>query len=257
MTNKWTIEEDNFLRAHLDQNNFLLSEKLGRTIYSIQHRCQKLGINKIYNQLKHEDKSTFFSDKELGYCLGIFASDGCLAIKKNENGSVVKRFDLTLGMKDVDFLLSIFKLLTGENINYRIKKPSLGKLNKVSYSCTLKNFIKSAEDFGITRNKSKTLNVNLENKSEDFKYYFLRGVIDGDGHVPIKYGKVSVVSASLKFIQTLDRHFDGSFRKRRRGDYWDFSLDYGEEYNLPKENYMLQRKTQRIFKRLDRRTKLL
>jgi len=248
---RWTAEEEDFLRNNLDKTNDWIAAQLNRTVDSIQHRCILLGISKKYNQLKHQDKSVLFSDKEMGYCLGVFASDGCLTEKKNRNGSTVKRFSLTFAIKDVDFLISVFKLLTGDIVEYRIRPPTLGKTDKVSYDCTLKNFIEVAERFGITRNKSKTLNVKLDDKSEIFKYYFLRGVIDGDGHIPTTYGyRVSIVSASHMFIECLLKNFNGHIRKRNYGDYWDFFLVRDEEYKLPREPYMLDRKSKRLEARI-------
>lgn len=249
---RWTKEEEDFLRTHPDRTNKWIANELNRTEYSIEKRFGILNIKKVYDQLKHEDKSIHFSDKEMGYCLGVFASDGCLTEKKNKNGSVVKRFALTFAIKDVSFLISVFKLLTGDIIDYAIRPPTLGKTDKVSYACTLKNFIDIAEAFGITRNKSKTLNVKLDDKSDTFKYYFLRGVIDGDGCVPkTKYGRVSIISASCAFIECLARNFGGLVRKRKgktyeSKDYWDFYLDYDEEYGLPIEPYMLERKSKRL-----------
>lgn len=250
----WTIEEEQYLIKNKDVPNYILSSKLNRSIDSISHKFKKLNIKKIYNQQKHTDRTLFLSESQLAYCLGILASDGCITIKRNKNGTVVKRFSLTLAEKDVDLLLSVFKILTGEIINYRIVPPSLGKSKKVSYTCTLKDFIKAAEEFGITPNKTKSLHVNLENKSNNFKYYFLRGVIDGDGYVPVN-GKISIISASYKFVETLSQHFKGKIKKRKAGDYWDFFLEHFEDTKLPKENWMLTRKSERLINLISKREK--
>src|ERR1700683_562459 len=111
---KWSEEEEDFLRQHPDKSADWVSQHINRSFWAIQHKFRQLGIDKVYDQVKHIDQSPSFSDREMGYCLGVFASDGCLTLKKNGNGTVVKRFALTLAIKDVEWLLAIFKLLTGE-----------------------------------------------------------------------------------------------------------------------------------------------
>src|ERR1700678_487885 len=155
---EWSEEEEDFLRQHQDETNAWISQHIDKTVSEsvIGRKFKQLGIVKIYDQVKHIDQSPSFSDKEMGYCLGVFASDGCLTVKKNGNGTVVKRFALTLAIKDVEWLLAIFKLLTGEIVGHKICPPTLGKTDKVNYYASLKNFIAEAEKFGITPNKSKT-----------------------------------------------------------------------------------------------------
>lgn len=245
---KFTENEIIFIKSHLDKSNLWIGNQLKRTVDSIAHKIAKLSLKKIYNQKKHNDLSNVLSESELAYCLGVLAADGCITYKKNKNGTVVKRIAFTLAIKDSDFLISIFKILTGDIINFRIVPPSIGKENKIAYTCSLPEFIDIAEKFGITRNKSKTLNVSLDDKSFNFKYYFLRGVIDGDGHIPNRFAKISIVSASKEFIDCLNRNFKGLISKRNYGDYWDFSLDHSEDRNLPKEPYMLNRKNERLNK---------
>ena len=171
---------------------------------------------------------------------------GICLIKKIGNGSFTKRVGLNFAIKDVDFLISFFKILTGDIVSYRTRPPSIGKTNKVEYTCCLPDFIDIAENFGITQRKSKTLNVLLDSRSNDFKYYFLRGVIDGDGHIPKRYAPITIISASKLFIDCLNRNFKGRISKRKSGDYWDFNLDHSEDNNLPIEDYMLERKNKRL-----------
>lgn len=242
----FTSSEIDFIKNNLDKPNRWIADQLKRSIWSIDHKVISLGFKKIYNQKKHKDLCKTISENELAYCLGVLASDGCITTKNNKNGSIVKRFSLTVSIEDSDFLISIFKLLTGDIVNFTIKPPSIGKKNKVHYQCTLPNFIEIAEQFGITANKSKTLNVHLDNKNKNFKYYFLRGVIDGDGYVPKKFSKIGIVSASKDFIDCLARNFSGKISKRKSGNYWDFYLDHSEDNNLPIEEYMLKRKNEKI-----------
>ena len=141
-----------------------------------------------------------------------------------------------------------FSFINGRIYQLQHQAPSIGKDNKVSYQACLPDFIFFAEKYGITSNKSKTLDVNIDDEDLDFKYYFLRGIIDGDGHIPKVYSKISIVSASFNFIKRLNKNFKGHFSKRKSGDYWDFFLDHDEDKNLPIENYMLDRKNQRLIK---------
>lgn len=117
----FTQDEVIFIKNNLDKPSDWIGKQLSRSKHSINHKIKKMGCSKIYNQKKYIDKSKLLSKKELSYCLGVLASDGCITTKNNKNGSVVKRFALTLGIKDVQWLLSIFHLLTGEFVSYSTK----------------------------------------------------------------------------------------------------------------------------------------
>ena len=44
MWKRWTIEDDNYIKRHWDMPNDVIATALDRTVYSIRHRRNQLGI---------------------------------------------------------------------------------------------------------------------------------------------------------------------------------------------------------------------
>lgn len=210
-----------------------------------------LRLNKIPVYLSHKRYNYIWNLTELerGYICGLIASDGNLS----KTDSAVS---IALINTDQDTLFHIGNLLVSNGIKLYKNK------NNAVLSITHKDLHKYCLDMGITPAKSLTLDVKLDDKSEDFKCAFLRGVIDGDGSVHV--GKdlsrcnIRIFSASEAFLITLKAEFGGSLYSRINNLYNDkpIGLIYVLEYNaknvlnlckkMPNLEWMLKRKSIRI-----------
>lgn len=150
-------------------------------------------------------------DKILGYICGIIATDGCL--KK-----AARIICLAVQIRDVELVEFFAKHLVKENYSIKSRKRSglITKQSQVSFSATLPKLYQYCLDMGITPAKTYTLNPKLDDKSEDFRLYFLRGVIDGDGGIHVHSKRhscsITITSASREFLLTLQVFFGGSIR---------------------------------------------
>lgn len=108
-----------------------------------------------YNELEITDQ------RILGYVCGFIASDGCLV-------KGVSQIAITLGKTDVDHLKKFALLISDSD---KIYPTSVGNFFLVR---TLPKLYQYCLDMGITPHKSLTLDVNLEDKSDEFRLYFLR-----------------------------------------------------------------------------------
>lgn len=160
------------------------------------------------------------NDTDLGYICGLIATDGCL--EKVGLITLYLKSDYIDTVKYVSRLICIEGDLGVRTYKSTIKEGTKGIIgsirSKSGFGYRLPKLYQYCLDMGITPRKSLTLNVKLDDKSDEFKLAFLRGVIDGDGTVYLnKKGDVaasksyiSVVSASPTFLKTLKMLFNGS-----------------------------------------------
>lgn len=233
----------------------LVAQKLNISRSVVQKELKRQGIVPFYGGVgapnrfrKHEDNFHNLSEAELGYICGLWASDGNL----NKNNTRV-----TLGLQEDDqnTIKYISEALATPPMPIDIRGPGTkGKKSMhYTYAC-LPGFYQYCLDMGITPAKSLTLDVNLEGKSEEFLWHFLRGVIDGDGTVYFKAGRglmgtcISIFSASKAFIDTLERLFGGY--KTKEPNYWmlSFTGNYAQQLakKLPKEGFTMERKSKKL-----------
>lgn len=149
-------------------------------------------------------------DRILGYVCGYIATDGCL-IKNSKR--------ITVTSKDLGSVITLDNLLVS-NLSDKNRFFKRGKTHFYEFRATLPKLYQYCLDMGITPAKSLTLDVNLDDKSEEFKWAFLRGCIDGDGsvHVPKGEGwasksKIYICGSSRVFLETLQVFFNGTIYK--------------------------------------------
>lgn len=132
-----------------------------------------------------------------------------------------------LNNKDIK-LLNDIKIIFGGEVTKHSKNASRWRLFN-------KPFVKWLIDIGITRAKSKTINVNeyFNSLSDENKYAFIRGVIDGDGW--IGYYQFSITGCSLVFLEMCHNFLNaGSIIKAKT---W-YNLIIGKEaYNCLNKIY--------------------
>lgn len=187
------------------------------------------------------------NDKDLGYICGLLATDGCLA-------SSGKSITLCLHRDDFSTLEWVAKKL--------MLNPSIRCRNdnrNYYFSSSLPKLYQYCLDIGITPTKSLTLDVDLDNKSEEFKWYFLRGCLDGDGYISRLDStkcNITLSTSSIKFASTISNLFNGTVytkdaEKNKSGKYksdhyhvsWNYNKAKSLAALLPKEDYMMSRKS--------------
>lgn len=203
--------------------------------------------------LKYFEKA-ITRDDYLGYICGLIATDGCLDKK-------LKRISFKQSHYD-EAILYWMQDQVIQNPKERLKRNDFTRPNGKTYTYTkfdyhLPILYQYCLDMGITPNKSKTLDVNLEGKSEEFLWYFLRGVIDGDGQVYVNENKkqsrwhITISSASKVFLEELQRFFGGTLCKQgKTGIYHTLSYSGAAAgqlaKRLPVDSFCIGRKTTKL-----------
>lgn len=240
--NRWTKEDEQFLIDNMqNMSNREMGFALDRNQKSIVAKLHRLGITRNdYKFTKYTEKNDIYNnDAVLGYVCGVMATDGSVT------SNPCKRVSLYLHYEDKDMVQFIIDNLIDE----KYQLISDGK-NCLGFILTVPIFTNYLENIGIIQNKTKTLNVNIDDKSDVFRLYFLRGAIDGDGCISIndKYSHsyISITSSSEMFLLTLQKYFDGVIKKRYTGYYDLFWHGYDARKLsklLPVDGFTMKRKT--------------
>lgn len=132
-------------------------------------------------------------DKILGYICGLLATDGCLS----------DRGGIALALKDKETVDWVRRTLTKEGKPANERKGG----NFWEFKLTLPKLYQYCLDMGITPRKTYNLSVILEGKSDEFKHYFFRGALDGDGFVTYReafpQNMLGISGASVPFLNQL------------------------------------------------------
>lgn len=194
-----------------------------------------------------------YTDKVLGYLCGLIASDGCLA--KDRKG-----ITLQLAEDDVS-TVEYFKdqcLLNHEEVKLsKIKtkkhwKDQVSCKDQVAFRGTLPKLYDFCLSIGITPAKSTTLDVNLDGQTDEFKWYFLRGMIDGDGSVKVADSVggccITIIGGSIRMMETLIRIFGGTLSKGPTAYHLKYRGRMAQRLaeRLPLEEVGMERKTVRL-----------
>lgn len=197
------------------------------------------------------------------YLLGYIATDGCLYYGKQ----IKPYISLACSIEDRQFLTGLIYNLSSDKNSL----PEVWCYEKTNRRCGTRisneELIELCVNIGITPRKSLTLDVKLDDKSDEFKWYFLRGVIDGDGCVMFK-GKggtqtVRVFTASesfknnlVKFYKPKNVYTAPSDANNRRGAFFSnndlYTVTFSGSYlnnllqNIPLEDFCLLRKTDKL-----------
>lgn len=260
---KWTDVHTELLINNKNLSNRQLAELLG------VHEATVSRYRKVHNarrgdgyRRKYIERSEF-NDFTLGWCLGLFATDGAL-VTNRRNRSPVERISLTLTRDDYPTVLNFFNSLIQEpeikEADLSVISPSkdsYAKEEKVRFLATLPTFTLTVRKYLSFTKKTYDLKLTdcFYDESDEFKLGFLRGCIDGDGHVSLAengLSSISLVSASKEFIEGLQKEFGGVVSKRKSGNYWDLRFRKQEVSSLVKRGILydtelpMKRKTDRL-----------
>ena len=186
------------------KNEMIKQLNTGNSINAIS-RFLNLSKSTIYHYYKKIKGRKFklavvpADDKVLGEFLGAFAGDGGMFYDK-------KYWHYTISIylhKTDDKLYSLYlKELIEKNFNKKVRVYiHAGSALRLTFRS--KTIYKLIEDYLVTSG-NKTLNISIKKPiselSDDFLIYFIRGLIDTDGHVD-KYGKVILALISQNMIE--------------------------------------------------------
>jgi hypothetical protein len=249
------------MMAFEEESNEFIAKMINKSSTSVCHWRKDLGLlprNYKFKCGKHKEKE-IVENYDFGWALGMFATDGSLWTDITKS---YKRVSLSCTISDKQNLINFFNVFLADfneddiTIDTKLKN-TYAKFPKCSYVCSCPNFIKLIEKYLIFNKKTYDIQINrsFNDTSEEFKMGFLKGCIDGDGHIGEKF-VMGIVSASKNFILDLQSYFKGRFSKRKQGDYWDIIFRKEECVNLfqrgliQKEDRTLLRKTQKILKHI-------
>lgn len=186
----------------------------------------------------------------LSYYLGLLATDGCLSDKG----------DVRLELKSEDYnVVCCFGTSVVEDSHLTFSPPKTGSFSKGNlstgsyiFAARLNGLAMQCAEIGITPRKSKILSINYLRVKKP--YWFLRGVIDGDGSVHVGVRKcdcsIRIVSASPEFLEQTKEKFGGRINRHGKGELWVLTFK-GQNalricQELPSAPEMVARKSQRI-----------
>lgn len=207
---KWTTEEDRIME--LNYKTMAVSDISlmlpNRSIMAITNRARVSGLARAYIDYK------LSMSPNDAYYLGWIASDGNLW--HGETGYSIRLVINTIDAKVLnqlkDHLCIGYIARTVKSITFKDGTPGISDLT--SFKIHNKSLFNQMCDFGITPNKSKTIEWIV---IDDHLYKdFIRGVFDGDGSIFWKRGYVKrpknsnwmtdIASASLPFLEGLHNY---------------------------------------------------
>ena len=205
---RWTNNELNVIKLNYGKISIKeISKLIDRTEDAIQNKGRQLG-------LKYEDKYNYDIDYfehidnfDKAYWLGFIYADGYVSYNEEKRNY---EFGIKLMKSDFKHLKKLNKCLKGNmNISFHKRQTFLKYgINKYYEDCVIrlysKKFVENLIDKGVIPNK--TLYIKFPKLNEDLTWCFIRGYMDGDGHICIpkqnsKYGyRIGFTCASESFL---------------------------------------------------------
>lgn len=239
---------------------------LGLNKNTVTSYITRNGLSIHLSKQKNIEPDTLPEEKQLAYFAGLIATDGCLHPSKLISINLKATDKSTV--KWVGSIISTN--LTPRYLDYT--NNTVGFENSSPQwviRCKAPRMYNYLVNMGITPNKTYTLDPYLEGKSDEFLWYFLRGVIDGDGCVYVGGGEASsrylinVTSASKLFLIKLQSIFGGNISTRAPGigkaPLYVLSFDSHKAktlaLNLPIDDFTMVRKTEKILQVRARKAK--
>lgn len=212
-----------------------LSNLLGKTKSSIEHKVSRLGLRKQTEDKIYSEFSSKITDPNLSYLLGYFWADAHLRLRK---GKRIDTFYFSFTILTKDF--KEIRPLLQSTCEYRSSESK--KINRQSTTTVRINnqeFCRFLGKLDFVQKSQKQPNKLLETIDSSVLNYWFRGYLDGDGCVSFKEKGYKCVSFSGPFNQNWNfleslyskleiNKFTIKNRKRKYGD--NSSIDI---YNSP------------------------
>lgn len=155
------------------------------------------GIKHPYKYKNSPGDEFFFSNidtQEKAYVAGFIAADGCIQPEAN-------KIKIDLKRTDEDILLKIQKAIGHRNkLSYYHQDTNFKPIDTARLVIASSQMVSDLENIGITKHKSRTLDVNFDKIKSNHIKDFVRGEIDGDGCICITSKnkiQVSLITSSL------------------------------------------------------------
>ena len=212
---KWSEEELEFLKNNYkNMTHKELSEVLGRTKSAVINKQHQLGLVKS----KYKYNKQYFKNidtNEKAYWLGFIYADGYVSYNEQQGNY---EFGIKLQKSDQEHLKKLNKCLDGNVPVATHKRQTFLHYGYDKYyeGCSIrfysKEMVLDLMDKGVIQNKTYDLKFPTQ-YSDEFTWHFIRGFMDGDGHIcepnSTGYGyRVGFTCISYDFLNDLKTFFN-------------------------------------------------
>ena len=208
---------------------------------------------------------TDIADFNLGWCIGLFATDGHLV--RYTDPCKMNMVQLQLSVRDektvIDFFGTLISNLQNDLIKHVFHKLNGKFFEQVRTCIRLPVFVSILRKFLIFDRKTYDIALNrdmFDTASDDFKIGFIRGCIDGDGWIHKECFQMGLVSASPQFIKDIQYYYGGKIYQRKKHKAQNLTFNKEEMYKLlsrgmnRNSNITMNRKSQRLKSLVDNDT---
>lgn len=219
----WTKEDHELLLSVINKGESLsqIKEKYfpNRTYTSLCSRLYVYGVKNDYYHRKYTNDNNFWTtqNKLNCYWAGVMAADGHIS---NDSRYGTKSFQWIASSKDelwMDTFIQDVKTDVPKKYLYQtLKSGNISKCTRIRISC-LKWVDDLEKNFKIINNKTDRVDLP-DFTNEDFFWYFLRGYIDGDGHITHYKGhknnrvlRIGITSESVTILSKIMKIIDNKF----------------------------------------------
>lgn len=227
--------------------------ELGVSSDTIKHWVQKAGITTNDRVYSRSRKGPTISERwpleieTLAYICGLIAADGnlfkgAIKIALQEQDKEVLEFVRRATINNFEDFPLVYSSRESR-VNCSPTYSTGGKLDQLYSFC---------QGMGITPAKSLTMDLKLDDKSDEFLWYFLRGMLDGDGCIimgsSLAESSIRLSSGSPQCIRTLQKIFGGTIAKSGPIENLQFKGALAKQLaeNLPVDDFTMARKTSKI-----------
>lgn len=213
---RWNEEEIAYLKENYGvKNSREIGLFLDRSMDSVQIKARKLGlrVEKKYNF--NRDFFETIDNHEKAYWLGFIVADGYVL-----NDSERRNYELGISLKDSDrdHLKKFNKSIQG-NFEVKTRKRNIDILERTGspkeYNlCEIrvysKKYVNDLSQYSVVQGKTYK-DINLPNLSDDLMWSYIRGYLDGDGHIMLRekrsHSVIGFTCISEGFLEQIQRFF--------------------------------------------------
>lgn len=183
------------------------------------HIRVKLGLKPDLRKTRCNDNFFDFIDSEIkAYLLGFLYADGCIT----SDG----RISILINSKDIEILQLIQKFICPNHQIIHQNYQNIKRDPQVKLRFKSKQLYKRLVELGFTVDKTYTESDILKNIPQHLKHHFIRGFLDGDGHIKWVERSVLQFSKGVKTIlEDIDLFLTNSTTNVRFKKSW-FTLEY-------------------------------
>lgn len=184
---KFALDKNKLEKLYVEENKstYDIAKIIGCSRVTVSNMIKRLGMR--VKQKNGKLQSPFFINDDffskwshsMAYCLGYISADGCVRPKKYE--LTIKSIDHEM----LDFVKNTLKT------NYEIKQEK--NTNCYVFAVYSKKIIEDLARLGVGPRKSLT--IEFPDIPDKYFWSYMRGLIDGDGHIhPLdaRYAKVQI-----------------------------------------------------------------